>query len=149
MISLWAGDVSPSLGDMTKTWEEDIDKELLDHWLRRSRQQHSSICAGCKFLLTAVASVLWNLLKPRIRHKPELWAHGLACPWSMRLVTGVTVFLTLGKCSVSTRDDFEAKGPQRVTYPLLLSLCFIQHYSDGTGKWSVHLLKRPFFYIAV
>lgn len=27
----------------------------------------------------------------------------------MRLVTGVMVFLTLGKCSVSARDDFEAK----------------------------------------
>ena len=32
------------------------------------------------FLLTAVASVLWNLLKPKIRRKPELWAHGLAYP---------------------------------------------------------------------
>ena len=149
MISLWAGDVSPSLGDMTKTWEEDIDKELLDHWLRRSRQQHSSICAGCKFLLTAVASVLWNLLKPRIRHKPELWAHGLACLWSMRLVTGVAVFLALGKCSVSARDDSEAKGPQRVTCPLLLSLRCTPHYRDGTEKRSAHLLKRPFFYITV
>ena len=149
MISLWAGDVSPSLGDMTKTWEEDIDKELLDHWLRRSRQQHSSICAGCKFLLTAVASVLWNLLKPKIRHKPELWAHGLAYPWSMRLVTGVAVFLTLGKCSVSARDDSEAKGAQRVTCPLLLSLCCTPHYRDGTENWSARLLKRPIFYIAV
>ena len=60
---------------MTKTGEEDLDKEMLDHWLRRSWQQHSGICTHCKFLLTAVASVLWNLLKPRIRPKPELWAH--------------------------------------------------------------------------
>ena len=60
---------------MTNTGEEDIDKELLDHWLRRS-WQHSSICTGCNFLLTAVASVLWNLLKQRIRHKSELRAHG-------------------------------------------------------------------------
>ena len=59
------------------------------------------------------------------------------------------MFLTLGKYSVSTRDDFEGKGPQRVTYSLLPSLCFIQHYSDGIEKRSVHLLKRPVFYITV
>ena len=61
--------------DMTKTGEEDLDKGLLDHWLRKSWQQHSDICTGCKSLLTAVASVLWSLLKPRLRLKPELWAH--------------------------------------------------------------------------
>ena len=27
----------------------------------------------------------------------------------MRLVTGVTVFLTMGECSLSTRDDLRAK----------------------------------------
>jgi len=27
----WAGNVSPSSGDKTKTGEEDLDKEMLDH----------------------------------------------------------------------------------------------------------------------
>ena len=64
----------------------------------------------------------------------------------MRLVTGVTVFLTLGKCSVSTRDDLRAKG-HKVICSLLLSLCFIQHYNDGTEKLSVDLLKRTDIYM--
>ena len=143
MIALWAGDVSPSFGDMTKTGEEDLDKRLFDHWLRRSWQQHSDICTGCKFLLTAVAFVLWNLLKPRISSEPTI----LSCPWSMRLLTRVTVFLTLGKCSVSTREDFESKGPHRVICSLLLSLCFIQHYSDGIENRSMGLLGKKNFYM--
>ena len=67
-------------------------------------------------------------------------------PLSMRLVTGVTVFLTLGECSLSTRDDLRAKS-HKVICSLLLSLCFIQHYNDGTEKLSVDLLKRTDFYM--
>ena len=88
MIAQWAGNVSPSFGDMTKTGEEDLDKEMLDHWLRRFWQQHSGICTHCKSLLTAVASVLWNLLGSRDyihsyqqnpNQSPQYVIHGL---WS-------------------------------------------------------------------
>ena len=147
MTAQWAGNVSPSLGDMTKIGEEDLDKELLDHWLRRSWQQHSGICCtGCESLPTAVASVLWNLLKPRIRHKSELWARGPSLSLKYEAGDGVTVFLNLGKCSLSTRGDLRAKG-HTVTCSLLLPLCCIPHYRDGTEKWSAGLLKRTDFYM--
>ena len=31
--TLWVGNVSPSLQDVTKTGQKDLDRELLDHWL--------------------------------------------------------------------------------------------------------------------
>lgn len=102
------GDVSPSLGDVTKTWEEDIDTELLDHWLRRSWQQHSSICAGCKFywqLLPLFSGTSSNQGSDTSLSSGPMVT---ACPWSE--MTGVMVFLTLGECSVSTRDDSEAEA---------------------------------------
>ena len=49
-------------GGMTKTGEEDLDKELLDHWLRdpgnNTLQQISALVVNS--LLAAVVSVLWK-----------------------------------------------------------------------------------------
>lgn len=52
------------MGDMTKIGEEDLDKELLDHWRRRSWQQHSGICCLVVSLYQQLLPRLWNLLKP-------------------------------------------------------------------------------------
>ena len=55
------------------------------------------------------------------------------------------MFLMMGECSLSTGDDLRAKGHKVICS--LLSLCYSQHYNDGTEKLSVDLLKRTDFYM--
>ena len=145
--TLWVGDASPSLGDMTKTGQENLNKELLDHWLTNPGNNTLQRAPALVVSLQQQQLLLFSGNKPGSRHKCELWAHSPGCPWSMRLVIGVTVFLTLGKCSVSTRDDFEAKEPWRVICSLLPTLCFSQHCSNGIENRCMHLLGSTNFHM--
>ena len=49
------------LQDVTKTGQEDLDRELLDHWLRDpGNNTATDTCTGFKSLTAAVVSVLWK-----------------------------------------------------------------------------------------
>ena len=89
-------------------------KELLDHWLADPGnntlmpalvpslyQQQFFLFCGNK-----PSSFCFVETSKSLSSEPMT----LVCPWSMRLVTLVTVFLTLGKCSLSARDDLRSKG---------------------------------------